>query len=42
VASTGILRLRLGQWSDLRVLALDFDAPEFDMSIFEELEIHEE
>jgi hypothetical protein len=42
VASTGILRLRLGQWSDLRVLALDFDAPEFDMSIFDELEIHEE
>lgn len=42
VASTGILRLRLGQWSDLRVLALEFEAAEFDMSIFEELEIYEE
>lgn len=42
VASVGILRLRLGQWSDLRVLALDYHAPEFNMSIFETMENHEE
>jgi hypothetical protein len=42
VASISILRLRLGPWSEIRVLALDLNAPDYDMAIFEELETHEE
>jgi predicted DNA-binding protein YlxM (UPF0122 family) len=38
VASSGLLRLRLGQWSEMRVLALDFEAQEYDMSIFEDMD----
>ena len=37
--STGSLRNRLGTWSEIRVLALEADLPEFDMSIFEILEV---
>lgn len=36
--SSGSLRIRLGTWSEIRVLALDADLPEFDMSIFDALE----
>ena len=36
--STGSLRNRLGTWSEIRVLALEADLPEFDMSIFDTLE----
>jgi hypothetical protein len=36
--SIGSLRNRLGTWSEIRVLALDADLPEFDMSIFDTLE----
>ena len=38
IPSVGLLRNRLGGWSEIRVLALDADLPEFDMSIFENLE----
>jgi hypothetical protein len=37
--STGSLRNRLGTWSEIRVLALEADLPEFDMSIFDILEV---
>ena len=37
--STGSLRNRLGTWSEIRVLALEADLPEFDMSIFDTLEV---
>ena len=37
VPSVGLLRNRLGTWSEIRVLALDADLPEFDMSIFDTL-----
>jgi Mor family transcriptional regulator len=36
--SVGSLRNRLGTWSEIRVLALDADLPEFNMSIFDTLE----
>ena len=36
--STGSLRNRLGTWSEIRVLALEADLPEFDMAIFDTLE----
>jgi hypothetical protein len=36
--SIGSLRNRLGTWSEIRVLALEADLPEFDMSIFDRLE----
>ena len=36
--STGILRLRLGTWSQLRVLALELQLPEFNMHAFSRLE----
>jgi hypothetical protein len=39
VPSVGLLRNRLGTWSEIRVLALDADLPEFDMSIFDTLAI---
>ena len=32
--SSGSLRNRLGTWSEIRVLALEADLPEFDMAIF--------
>lgn len=38
--SSGLLRNRLGTWSEIRVLALNADLPEFDMSIFETMEIY--
>lgn len=38
--SIGSLRIRLGTWSEIRVLALDADLPEFDMSVFDTLEGH--
>jgi hypothetical protein len=37
--STGSLRNRLGTWSEIRVLALEANLPEFDMSIFDTLEM---
>jgi len=37
--STGSLRNRLGTWSEIRVLALEAHLPEFDMSIFDTLEM---
>ena len=37
--STGSLRNRLGTWSEIRVLALEADLPDFDMSIFDSLEV---
>ena len=36
--SIGSLRNRLGTWSEIRVLALEADLPDFDMSIFDTLE----
>jgi Mor family transcriptional regulator len=36
--STGSLRNRLGTWSEIRVLALEANLPEFDMSLFDSLE----
>jgi len=36
--SAGLLRNRLGTWSEIRVLALEADLPEFDMAIFDTLE----
>jgi len=38
--SSGLLRNRLGTWSEIRVLALNANLPEFDMSIFETMEIN--
>lgn len=38
VPSVGLLRIRLGTWSEIRVIALDAYLPEFDMSIFDTLE----
>ena len=35
--SMALLRLRLGSWSEIRVLALELNAPEFDMQKFMEL-----
>ena len=35
--SVGLLRLYLGSWSEIRVLALELNAPEFDMRMFSEL-----
>lgn len=35
--SVGLLRLRLGSWTEIRVLALELTAPEFDMQKFMEL-----
>lgn len=37
--SIGSLRNRLGTWSEIRVMALDADLPEFDMSIFDILTV---
>jgi Mor family transcriptional regulator len=37
--SIGLLRNRLGTWSEIRVLALEADLPEFDMFIFDTLEM---
>ena len=36
--STALLRLRLGTWSQLRVLALELQLPEFNMHAFSRLE----
>jgi predicted transcriptional regulator len=35
--SLALLRLRLGSWSEIRVLGLELNAPEFDMQKFTEL-----
>lgn len=40
--SIGLLRLYLGSWSEIRVLALELNAPEFDMHKFSELRTDEE
>lgn len=40
IPSPGLLRNRLGTWSEIRVLALDADLPEFDMSIFDTLVVN--
>ena len=39
IPSIGSLRIRLGTWSEIRVLALEAHLPEFDMSIFDTLEM---
>lgn len=39
--STGILRLRLGTWSEIRVLALELSLPEFNMHAFAGLETND-
>jgi hypothetical protein len=36
--SSGLLRLRLGTWSQIRVLALELPLPEFNMHAFASLE----
>ena len=40
--SVGLLRLYLGSWSEIRVLAIELNAPEFDMHKFSELRSDEE
>jgi DNA-binding CsgD family transcriptional regulator len=35
--SVALLRLRLGSWSEIRVIALELHAPEFDMQSFNQL-----
>lgn len=40
--SIGLLRLYLGSWSEIRVLALELNCPEFDMHKFSELRTDEE
>jgi len=40
--SVGLLRLYLGSWSEIRVLALELIAPEFDMHKYSELRTDEE
>jgi DNA-binding CsgD family transcriptional regulator len=39
--SLPLLRLRFGLWSEIRVLALELDTPEYDMEYFTELRINE-
>ncbi|GEM_PF-2781043 len=40
--SVGLLRLRLGTWTEIRVQALELEAPDFDMSHYRTLESNEE
>jgi DNA-binding CsgD family transcriptional regulator len=40
--SVGLLRLYISSWSEIRVLALELNAPEFDMNKFSELRLDEE
>jgi len=40
--SMALLRLRLGSWSEIRVMALELQSPEFDMQNFNQLRSDEE
>jgi hypothetical protein len=40
--SVGLLRLRLGTWTEIRVQALELETPDFDMSHYRTLESNEE
>ena len=40
--SVGLIRLRLGTWTEIRILALELEAPDFDMNRYKFLESNEE